>query len=158
MAVTKWGTNTNSGNISDPRTDFARSLPQSGQQVHFLHCAILPALSVHSWSRVHTCSNNNTLLKTSRRRKLQMWHGDVVWMSVMSVCCTAVWAGGDGHRTEPVRSCPATVMRFRQQDFLISHKQDRAVYLILERIFTKCFIVIVFVSRSDYCSIVGLTI
>ena len=49
-------------------------------------------------------------------------------------------------------------MRFRQQDFLISHKQDRSVYFIIERIFTKCFIVIVFLSRSDYCSIVGLTI
>ena len=49
-------------------------------------------------------------------------------------------------------------MRFRQQDFLISQKQDGAVYLTIEDIFTKCFIVIVFVSRSDYCSIVGLTI
>ena len=75
-------------------------------------------------------------------------------MSVISVCCTAVWAGGDGL----VCSCTAPVMRFRQQDFLISHKQDRSVYFIIERIFTKCFIVIVFVSRSDYCSIVGLTI
>ena len=86
-----------------------------------------------------------------------MWHNsDVVWMSVISVCCTAaaVWAGGDGL----VCSCPAPVMRFRQQDFLISHKQDRSVYFIIERIFTKCFIVIVFLSRSDYCSIVGLTI
>ena len=74
-------------------------------------------------------------------------------------CCVG-WS--DGHCMH--WACPPQLSRVSShcneiQTAGFSHfSQTGQVYLILERIFIKCFIVIVFVSRSDYCSIVGLTI